>query len=72
MKLTALLEQLEFECLQGTPEIEVTDVAYDTRKLKPGAVFVCIKGAKLDSHTLVRQAKTNGAVAFVVEDHMLC
>lgn len=68
MKLTALLEQLEFECLQGTPEIEVTDVAYDTRKLKPGAVFVCIKGAKLDSHTLVRQAKTNGAVAFVVED----
>lgn len=68
MKLSALLEKLEFECLQGSPEVEVTDVAYDTRKLTPGAVFVCIKGAKLDSHTLVRQAKANGAVAFVVED----
>lgn len=68
MKLKDLLEGLEYECLQGDDTCEISGVAYDTRKLTKGAAFVCIKGAKLDSHTLVGQALDNGASAFVVEE----
>lgn len=68
MKLEELLSGVEFECLQGQPDCEVTDVAYDTRKLAQGAVFVCIRGAKLDSHTLAARAYECGASSFVVEE----
>lgn len=69
MKLKDLLRGLEYEVLQqgNALEKEITDVIYDTRNMVPGSVFVCIRGAKLDSHTLALQAVERGAVALVVE-----
>ena len=53
MKLTSLLERLEYEVRQGSDEIEVTELVNDSRKVTEGSVFVCISGAVSDGHTYV-------------------
>jgi UDP-N-acetylmuramoyl-L-alanyl-D-glutamate--2,6-diaminopimelate ligase len=47
--------------------VEVTDLAYDTRTVVPGALFFCIPGANLDGHDLAAEAVEKGAAALVVE-----
>ena len=48
MKISALLERLEYTCLQGSLEREILQVEYDSRKTGEGALFVCIRGAAAD------------------------
>ena len=31
-------------------QIDVTDIIYDSRKVKPGCLFVCLPGAVHDGH----------------------
>ena len=50
-KLTDLLEHVEYQCLQGTTDKEITSVVYDSRKAEPGSLFLCIKGAVSDGHS---------------------
>src|SRR5512146_1203920 len=47
--------------------VEVTDLAYDTRAVTPGALFFCIPGKTADGHDLAAEAVERGAVALVVE-----
>lgn len=70
MKLTDLLAGIDYRVLQNGPvaDPDLCDVAYDTRKLTAGSVFVCIHGAKLDSHSLAAKAVEMGAAALVVEE----
>jgi UDP-N-acetylmuramoyl-L-alanyl-D-glutamate--2,6-diaminopimelate ligase len=47
--------------------VEIRDLAYDTRAVRPGALFFCIRGANCDGHELAAEAVERGAVALVVE-----
>jgi UDP-N-acetylmuramoyl-L-alanyl-D-glutamate--2,6-diaminopimelate ligase len=47
--------------------VEVSDLAYDTRAVRPGAAFFCVPGAHVDGHDLAGDAVAAGAVALVVE-----
>ena len=44
----------------------VTDLAYDARRVTPGALFVCVPGLKVDGHDFAPQAVANGAAALMV------
>lgn len=68
MELRNLLQDLEYECLQGDLDTEISDLAYDSRKVGAGAVFVCLRGAKFDGHAYAAQAVKDGAVALIVEE----
>jgi len=46
---------------------DVTDLAYDARRVTPGALFVCVPGLKVDGHDFAPQAVANGAAALIVE-----
>ena len=46
---------------------EITGITCDSRQVKPGYLFVCIKGAASDGHEYAAQAVKNGAAAVVVE-----
>jgi UDP-N-acetylmuramoyl-tripeptide--D-alanyl-D-alanine ligase len=48
-------------------DISITQVSTDSRSLKPGAVFVALKGEHFDGHQFLQQAKQQGAVAAIVE-----
>ena len=47
--------------------VEVTDLAYDARRVTPGAVFFCVPGSRADGHDFAPEAVAAGAVALVVE-----
>jgi len=51
---------------QGTA-VEITSLAYDSREVRPGGLFFCVKGFKNDGHDFAAQAVRDGAVALVVE-----
>lgn len=68
MKLTTLLERLEYTCLQGSVDIEVKDVVNDSRKVEDGSLFICIRGAVVDGHTFAADVAEKGAAVLVVEE----
>jgi UDP-N-acetylmuramoyl-L-alanyl-D-glutamate--2,6-diaminopimelate ligase len=45
----------------------VTDLAYDARRVAPGALFVCVPGFRTDGHDFAPEAVAAGAVALIVE-----
>ncbi len=66
MRLGDLIEKTEYECIQGNTDTHVTEVVYDSRKVSPGCLFICIEGANFDGHTFAAEAVKKGAAALVV------
>ena len=52
---------------QGWGDMDISGVAYDSRKVKEGHLFVAIAGGKLDGHDFIKDAIKKGAVAIVHE-----
>ena len=68
MKLKKLLERLDYEILQGSDEIEITEFTNDSRKeIGEGSAFVCVKGFVFDGHDYVEEMAKRGASAVIVE-----
>ena len=67
MKLTRLLERLQYEVIQGTDDIEITELINDSRKVSEGSAFVCISGAVSDGHAYIDDVAKKGASAVIVE-----
>lgn len=67
-RLDKLLERLDYTVVQGGTKIEVTELVYDSRKVTPGCLFVCIKGTAVDGHTFVQEAAEHGAAAILVQE----
>lgn len=67
MKLRDWLNELEYDLLQGNLDEEVNEVVYDSRKAAAGAVFVCMRGANVDSHTFIPDVIEKGSTVLVVE-----
>lgn len=65
--LKKLLEKTEYELVQGTTETEVADIAYDSRKIKPGMLFAAIDGTVVDGHKFILDVIKKGASVLVVE-----
>ena len=63
-RLVAALEPVE---LLGRPSVEVRDLAYDARAVKPGTLFFAVPGARADGHDFAEDAAARGAAALVVE-----
>lgn len=61
-------ELLKNNCPETARDIDITSIAYDSRKVIKGGLFVCIKGYETDGHKYARTAVDNGAVLIVAED----
>ena len=62
MKLKNLIE-----CGGKIGETEITGITCDSRQIKPGYAFVCIKGTKSDGHDYAASAVESGAAAIICE-----
>jgi UDP-N-acetylmuramoyl-L-alanyl-D-glutamate--2,6-diaminopimelate ligase len=51
----------------GEGSVEVGELAYDSRRVKPGTLFFCVPGEKVDGHEFAAAAVEAGAAALVVE-----
>ena len=67
-----LLSKIAEELHVGVPERDtnITDIAYDSRKVTQGALFCCIRGEVTDGHRYARQAVEKGAAALIVEERL--
>ena len=70
MKLSVLLERIAYEICQGSTEQEVSSVAFDSRKVSEGSLFICIRGAVVDGHSFVDDVVKKGAKTLVVEEEV--
>lgn len=67
MKIKDLIRNIPCTWLQGSPETEVTGLCHDNRKLRPGDAFICVAGARFDTHALAAEIAAGGASLLVVE-----
>ncbi len=50
------------------PDAEVTEVVSDSRKVRPGCMFVCLKGRRKDGHDYIKEAVRRGAYVIVCSE----
>lgn len=65
--LNMLLAGVDYTAFGDIAGIEIGNVFYDSRKVVPGSLFVCLPGARQDGHDFAQEAVKLGAVALMVE-----
>lgn len=66
--LADLLAAAGFAPDAPVPAVAVTQVTDDSRKVRPGALFVAVRGSQADGHRHLREAVDRGARAVLVEE----
>lgn len=51
----------------GNLDIDIVNIEIDSRKVKPGTMFVALRGTQVDGHDFIAKAVENGASAIVCE-----
>lgn len=67
MKLNEVLQGVDYTIQSGDGSAEITGIVYDSRKVTPGALFVCIVGTQRDSHAYAAECAAKGAAALLVQ-----
>ena len=67
MRLDQIVEGVESAQLAGDANLEISGIAYDSRKVEPGWLFFCVTGMESDGHDFAATAVAAGAVALVCE-----
>ena len=67
MKLKELIEGFETSELVRFENVSIDGIANDSRKVRPGFLFVCISGIHEDGHKFVSEALKRGAAAIICE-----
>jgi UDP-N-acetylmuramoyl-L-alanyl-D-glutamate--2,6-diaminopimelate ligase len=66
--LAPLVATLDEARAFGDLERVALGLAHDSRLVRPGGVFVALRGARVDGHAFVESAIANGAAAVVVDE----
>ena len=67
MKLSELFQRAGLEFPPETGEIEIKNIATDSRKVTEGSLFLCMKGTRTDGHEFAVEAIQKGASVIVAE-----
>jgi UDP-N-acetylmuramoyl-L-alanyl-D-glutamate--2,6-diaminopimelate ligase len=67
MELPEILAGTEIGTVTGPADVEIRSIAYDSRKVTPGALFFAFHGQKMDAVEFVSDAVARGAVAIASE-----
>ncbi len=65
MQLKNLFIDFPFSIPENIPDVEITGIAIDSRAVKPGWLFVAMKGGSTDGHNYIPKAIENGAAAVI-------
>src|SRR2546429_65977 len=69
-KLSEVLQGVETALPTGASSLEIHQVACDSRKVRPGALFFALHGAKADGNKFIQDALKRGAVAIASEEQV--
>jgi UDP-N-acetylmuramoyl-L-alanyl-D-glutamate--2,6-diaminopimelate ligase len=68
MILTEILNTLETISVTGDTGVDIAGIAYDSRKVTPGYLFVAMRGETVDGHDYIKDAARRGATAVICEN----
>ena len=66
-QLKDILFGVPLKTVSGSTAVQISDVAFDSRVVTQGSLFVAIKGTHHDGHKHINDAVKNGAVAVLCE-----
>src|SRR3984893_15065584 len=66
--LSEVLQGMDTAPPAGASSLEIHQVAVDSRKVRPGALFFALHGAKADGNKFIQDALKRGAVAIASEE----
>ena len=70
MILADLFEKIPVLDTRGSMRSDVTGIEMDSRLVKPGDLFVAVKGTQADGHTFIPKALELGAKALLVSEEL--
>ena len=65
--LKDILYNVALQSVQGTTDVRINSIQYDSRKIDKNDVFIAIKGMDSDGHLFIEKAIENGASVIVAE-----
>lgn len=68
IRLAKLLRGIDAGAVATLGDVEISEIAYDSRRVKPGTLFVAIRGEKTDGNKFVADATARGALAMISEE----
>ena len=66
--LASLLEGVDVRSAVHSPDLQIRQVACDSRKVQPGALFVAVHGVATDGNIYAKDAASRGAVVVLSEN----
>jgi UDP-N-acetylmuramoyl-L-alanyl-D-glutamate--2,6-diaminopimelate ligase len=76
MNWNDLIAEVASEGSAGSSEAPITGIEYDSRRIRPGAVFVAMRGGATDGNRFIEKAIASGALGIITDsspifDHLL-
>lgn len=71
MLLKELCAQAELFCPLHAQNMEITGIATDSRNVRKGMLFICIRGLRTDGHAYIEDAIDRGASCIVVDRYAI-
>lgn len=68
MKLGQLLKDIDILACTADLDTEISGISYDSRKTRPGDLFVAVKGFQADGHRFIPKAMELGAAVVLCQD----
>ena len=65
-KLKDILNGISYSLLSGSDDIEISDIKYDSRKVKKNDLYIALKGYNTDGHEYIPEAIAKGAKVIVI------
>ncbi len=69
MKLSELIKDCGIVSVLGDAGVEILDITNDSRKVRPGSLFIAVNGCGNDGREYIGKAIENGASAVLFEDN---
>ena len=70
MKLKELVKNVKSKKIVNEKDIDITGISYNSKTVKKGDIFVCLKGEHSDGHDYAQTAVENGAAALYCEKEL--
>lgn len=66
-KLREILQNINVEWQSGDIDIDISEICFDSRKVRPGSIFIATRGTQVDGHEFIPSAVSSGVVAIVCD-----
>lgn len=67
MNLEKILSNIPYDLVQGTCDLQIEKITYDSRVKTKKGLFICIEGYTVDGHNYIKSAIENGAHAIIIQ-----